>query len=213
METVSGGADHGDFFYLVFVQREQIFAVFQQHHPAFGEGAGKFVMPFRVGLARGQPPPGEISGSLEQPQDSCGLVVQHGLGHFPRLHGFSQRRPEKFGAGHFQILTPEGGSQGVVGPAPVADHNAVEAPLVFHDVVLDVAAGRCMNTVDLVITAHHHPRFRRPDHDLKGPQIKFLKGSFVNDAVSRRPADFLIVERQMFRTSGDPFGLAAPNIT
>ena len=91
----------------------------------------------------------------------------------------------------------------VVDAAPVRDHNPVEPPFPFQDVVQQVLVVAAMLSLILVIGPHHGPRAALLHGGLECRKVDLVQSPVVDLHVDRQTTRLLIVQRKVFHARRD----------
>ena len=193
-------ADHCDA--AIRGQREDA-AVGEQDSALGGSAAGQFMMLLVVRV-----PDRTGGGPVDQVQDAIG-ARHHGLGgQLPGRHrGRHVAVRHSAAAGHLQVHPGVDSRHPVVGGAPIAHDEAVEAPLVAQDRSEQAVMVGAERPVDRVVRRHDRPRSRLGDSVFESRQVQLAQGAFVHHGVDHQPMGFLVVDREVFQARSHALAL------
>jgi hypothetical protein len=95
----------------------------------------------------------------------------------------------------------------IVHRAPIGDHQALEAPLVFENVHQVVF--RAVDAVEFVVGAHHGPGLRLFDGSLERRQVDLAQGALVHLGADGHALVFLVVGGKVLERSANALALHA----
>ena len=96
--------------------------------------------------------------------------------------------------------------------APVADNDAVEAPLTLEYVHKDALVVAEVLVIVEVVCTHHGPGPALLHRCLEGGQVDFVEGAVVQVHVHGVTVDLVVVQREVLHAHGDIVALYALHI-
>ena len=134
----------------------------------------------------------------------CHIIVVIGIG---SAHG------ESVGPGaELQVESVFHRLKGVVRTTPVADHHAVEAPLLFQDAVEQHLVMAVVLILIEVVGPHDSPGATLGDSGMEGRQVDFAKRAVADDDVDLMTVFLVVVERVVLHAGRHPFRLQSLHI-
>jgi hypothetical protein len=194
------------------IERQEPALVFQQHDRLDGGVVGRLLVLRRVQRAGGTPGvPG--AHAFHHRQHAAGLVVHHGFRHA----AVAQRREEwtcevalfenPGRMAHLDVEAVARGFHRVVRAAPVADDEAIEAPLRLQDLDEQPAVVTAVLSAVSVIGAHDGEAAPAPDGRLEGGQVDFAQRAVIHHDIDLAAIQLLVVQGEMLDARGGAGGL------
>ena len=146
--------------------------------------------------------------TLPQSEDAPHLVVDDALGDVASANRRDELLlPRPARPGHHEVEATDGRLDRRVRGKPVADHDAVEAPLAFENIVEEPAVlggRRCLDSVvDLVVCGHDRPDPSVPHGVLERRQVHLAHGPLVDACDVGRAVGLGFVAREMLDAHPD----------
>ena len=205
-----GGQRADDGNAVVRAEREQVAVVAQQHHGLRSDLPGQAVVGIEIdgaGIGYGR---GCVAGLDRQVDhaargDQQVAGRQRAIGHRGgdlRVAGFATER-------HRQVESGGDGTHPVGDRTPVADHQAVETPVLAQDRGQQFAVLERVDAVDLVVRAHHRPGRCGAHHVPEGAQVQLVQAAFIDVGADPHAVGLLIVGGEMLERGTHAAGLHA----
>ena len=188
-------------------QREHGAVVLEQHDAPGRRLAGQRLVGVRVEAVRG---PAAGHGPVRQGGEAGDGLVENRLGQQSRAHRAGELGVARVaGRGHGQVTAGRDGGRPVGDRAPVADDQAVEAPLAAQHLGQQEMVLRDEHPVEPVVGAHDRPRTGVGHHPLKGAQVDFAQRAGLDVGAGAHPVGLGVVGGEVLQRRADALGLQA----
>ena len=165
-------------------------------------------------------------GAIEQAQYTTHFLVEFLRGIFSLLDGLFVGRSQIIGIvgirlAHGQTVGPGAELEieaivhslvGIVATSPVADHHAIEAPVLLQDLVEHDIIVAVVLVFKEVVGAHDGPGTTLLHSSLEGRQVNLMQSAVADNNIYLMTVFFIIVQRIVLHTGSDTLRLQSLNV-
>ena len=148
------------------------------------------------------------TGASHQAQQAARPHIERGAFHTSGLHRFEQSITHHSGrTGHFEIETRSGRRIGFVGPTPIRNHDAIEAPAFSQHFSEQPLTAAAVLAIQAVVRTHDRPRTCLADRAFEGTEIDLAKRARVDVRRNALALEFGFIADEVLETHGDASAL------